>query len=293
MIIGERIAATSYDVYSSNTLFANLSTSSTNGGGAILVNNSKLKFECVSCLFESCICTVAAYGGGIHVSTASYSNIHSVCGKFCRTSSCGQLSRAIVSSNKENINALISYVQCGLRSSPAGGESLIAMSGKYRMHDINASDDHITGDSIIAPHDTQGDAYVKYMIITKSSAKRASRIRDNSLTVSYMNIINNTISYSLFYTYGTPTCKDSVFIDNKCSTLADGVSTKFISCYFDQQMTGSITTESCRVNQAMYTTVKLRSLYKCINVRATQNYALKHVSNTVFIIILMLSSINN
>ena len=67
MIIGERIEATSYDVYSSNTLFANLSTSSTDGGGAILVNNANLKFECVSCVFESCICTVKAYGGGIQV----------------------------------------------------------------------------------------------------------------------------------------------------------------------------------------------------------------------------------
>jgi hypothetical protein len=91
--------------------------------------------------------------------------------------------------------------------------------GKYPMNDINASDCHIKGRTIVAPHNTLSDGYVKFITIADSSSLMASRIIGNDLTVSYFNIVNNNITTSTLSTRGTPTCGNSCFINNHCDSL--------------------------------------------------------------------------
>jgi hypothetical protein len=259
MINRGRIDTTTHSVTISNCIFFHLSYSGVNGGGAVLINNNKLTFDCSACVVDSCRAT--GYGGGFHVMSSMRSNIQTLCGRNCSTPNAGQLSRAVVHTSEINVNALISLVACAPRDAPGGHESLISAHGKYSMHDINASDCHIEGVRIVAPHNTLSDGYVKFITIADSSALVASRIVENALTVSYFNIVNNNITTSIFSTMGTPTCENSCFINNHCDTLVTGVQTTFKNCHFDKIMTGSFTTESCVVNQFIYTTVEINEMF--------------------------------
>ena len=108
---------------------------------------------------------------------------------------------------------------------------------------------------------------MRYLTIYKSSANSASRIRDGVLTISYFNIMNNEVSTSVLMTYGTPRCENSVFKNNNCLKLVDGITATFYKCYFDQEMTGSFSTDSCIVGVIRYNIMKINNDYlpQCYN----------------------------
>lgn len=257
MIQSNRITSSSSDIIVKNSIFSNFNIQSDTGGGAIYLNKASLKFECYSCTLKSCYSL--RYGGAVHVEQCSSSGVFGMCGFNCSSSSAGQLLRVVVSdsSNNNNNHAFVSMSKCASEPFTGSSESFITAKGKYTMHDVNASDCHIASNNIIAPHDTVGNGYIKYIIIAKSSANTATRIVSSTVTVSYYNVINNFISTAIVATSGTPKCENSVFKNNHCTVLVSGVNTVFSNCYFDEQMSGDFTTNNCRIGNIAYSLVKM------------------------------------
>lgn len=288
MIQTNRTSSTDHDVSVRNSVFENFVNSAS--GGSIYLNGTSLNFELYVCIFKSC--SSQGNGGAVHVENSLNSNVFSICGSNCTSASFGQFMRLIVSSAVNNA-ALVSLTKCGPKSNAGSAESFIVGHGsKFFLHDINASDCHITGNYIIAPDDTSGAGYVRYLTIAKSSARSASRICNGALTIYYFNIVNNELSSSVLMTYGKPRCENSVFKNNLCEKLVDGVATTFYKCYFDKVMTGSFTTDSCDVGVIKYNLMKINNEYMphCYNkILCTKRQRQMIPGKFVYFVILIIS----
>ena len=282
-----RITSPSSDILVRDTLFAYLISTDNLGGGAIFLSSSSYSFVCGMCTFDSCH---ASYrGGGVHVDSSHCSNIYSCCGKNCSAENAGQFIRSIVSTSNIDSAALISMTRCGSKQSSNSAECLITAQGKYFMHDINASDCHLSKSLIIAPEDSTGGGYVRYIRLTRSSSTIASRII-NSLTVHYFIFVDNEITDAIFSTSGTPKCENSIFRNNKCTTLASGATTSFNNCYFDESVTGSISTTNCVFGDSAHTLAKINRaiLPRCAIKIVCTYYAKRHAPGYFIYFLIMI-----